>query len=63
MKLIVKQDFRWAHRGVDVKQYEEDDEIETDDLDLIEVSTTEGWTMPADGETLPPLRTKRRSVK
>lgn len=43
MKLKVKKPFSWAHRGVDVKQYEVGQEIETDDQDLIDVSTKEGW--------------------
>jgi hypothetical protein len=33
-----------------VQQYEEGEEIETEDQDLIDVSTQEGWTTPADGE-------------
>lgn len=43
MKLIAKQAFSWAHRGVDIEQFAEGQTIETDDLDLIEVALTEGW--------------------
>jgi hypothetical protein len=49
MKLIVITAFSWAHRGVDIQQYAKGDEIETEDQDLIDVSTREGWTT-ADGE-------------
>ena len=38
-KLEVLQDFKWAHRGVDVIEYAKGDTIETDDDDLIEVAT------------------------
>jgi len=43
MKLIVKQDFSWAHEHVRVKSYASGDEIETDDADLIAVGIAEGW--------------------
>jgi hypothetical protein len=48
MKLIVITAFSWAHRGVDVQAYAKGDEIETEDQDLIDVSTREGWTSAAD---------------
>jgi hypothetical protein len=47
MKLIVQQAFSWAHRGVEVEHYDAGGEIETEDQDLIEVSTAEGWARPA----------------
>lgn len=59
MKLIAQEDFSWAHRGVEVEHFEKGAEIETDDEDLIEVATREGWAAPADGETPPPARTTR----
>ena len=43
MKLIAKKPFSWAHRGVAVEHFEAGAEIETEDADLIEVSTREGW--------------------
>jgi hypothetical protein len=43
MKLIAQKDFSWAHRGVEVEHFDAGAEIETDDEDLIEVSTAEGW--------------------
>jgi len=42
-KLKVVKPFSWAHRHVDVKSYKKGDVIETDDKDLIEVATKEGW--------------------
>lgn len=59
MKLIAQEDFSWAHRGVDVEQFEKGQEIETDDEDLIEVSTREGWAAAAEGEVIPPTRRGR----
>lgn len=43
MKLIAKKPFSWAHRGVTVEHFAAGAEIETEDADLIEVSTREGW--------------------
>ena len=53
MKLIAQQDFSWAHRGVEVESFEAGAKIETDDQDLIDVSISEGWAAPADGEQAP----------
>jgi hypothetical protein len=47
MKLIAQQAFSWAHRGVQVEQFEKGAVIETEDADLIEVSQREGWTKKA----------------
>lgn len=47
MLLKVIKDFSWAHANVNVKHYEKGQTIETDDLDLIEVSTREGWATDA----------------
>lgn len=44
MKLIAKQDFSWAHRGVQIEEFKKGQEIDTEDPDLIKVSTDEGWT-------------------
>lgn len=44
MKLTVKKPFSWAHRGVTVEHFEAGQTIETEDQDLIDVSTKEGWT-------------------
>lgn len=39
----VKQTFSWAHRHVDVVEYQEGTEHDFEDADLIDVATTEGW--------------------
>lgn len=59
MKLIAQKDFSWAHRGVEVEHFEAGVEIETDDEDLIEVSTAEGWAAPADGQAPAPAKPPR----
>ncbi len=43
MKLTAVKSFSWAHQGVQVEHFEKGQEIETDDEDLIEVATREGW--------------------
>lgn len=45
MKLIAKQAFSWAHRGVQVELFEVGQSIETDDPDLIGVAAAEGWAV------------------
>lgn len=47
MKLIAKQAFSWAHHGCEIEHFAKDQEIHTEDADLISVSTREGW---AEGE-------------
>ena len=60
MKLIALQDFSWAHRGVDVEHFEAGAEIDTEDQDLIDVSTGEGWAAPADGAAVPSTKPGRK---
>ncbi len=43
MKVKVKKDFSWAHRGIDVVEYKAGETIEIDDPDLIKVAGDEGW--------------------
>ena len=50
MKLIAQEKFSWAHNGVQVEEFEAGTEIETEDEELIKVSTSEGWTISADVE-------------
>jgi hypothetical protein len=50
MKLIAQEKFSWAHNGVQVEEFEAGTEIETEDEELIKVSTSEGWAIPADVE-------------
>lgn len=49
MKLTATQAFSWAHRGVEIVQYEAGQVIDTEDPDLIEVAIREGWA-EQDGE-------------
>ena len=42
----IKQSFKFAHRGVDVVEYESGTERAFDDAELIEVATAEGWIEP-----------------
>lgn len=46
MELIALQDFSWAHGGVRVEEFKKDQVIETEDADLIEVASREGWAEP-----------------
>lgn len=46
MELIALQDFSWAHGGVRVEEFKKDQAIETEDADLIEVASREGWAEP-----------------
>ena len=43
MKLKIIKAFTWAHSGVELEQFDEGQEIETEDQDLIAVSVSEGW--------------------
>lgn len=47
MKLTAIKDFSWAHRGVEIEQFEKGAVIETEDADLIKVATEEGWAKKA----------------
>ena len=47
MQLIVIAPFDWAHQGVRIEHFPLDAEFETEDVDLIDVSTREKWTRPA----------------
>jgi hypothetical protein len=53
MKLTVKKPFSWAHKGVTVEAFEVGQSIETEDQDLIDVSTKEGWTTKGRGAAKP----------
>lgn len=48
MNLKIKTDFAFAHRGVEVKQYTAGEVVETDDAEMIEIATREGWATDAD---------------
>lgn len=42
-KLKILADFKFAHRGVEIAEYTKGSEIDTDDVDLVEVATCEKW--------------------
>lgn len=46
MKLKVIKPFDWAHDHVRVESYGKGQTIDTEDADLIRVSTEEGWAKP-----------------
>ena len=43
MKLVALKDFSWAFGGTQIRAFAAGESIETDDQDLITVSTKEGW--------------------
>ena len=47
MHLKAKKDFSWAHQGIRIEEFKKGQRIETDDEDLIRVSTEEGWAEKA----------------
>jgi hypothetical protein len=51
MLKIIKT-FSWAHGGIHITEYAAGSEVETDDADLIEVATREGWATE-DGDDKP----------
>lgn len=58
MQLKAIKDFSWAHRHVEIREYKVDDIIDTEDQDLIEVSTREGWAIDAAAEGAPETAAK-----
>lgn len=66
MQLKVINAFKWAHRGVEVEEFAEDQVIDTEDKDLIEVSLREGWTEAHAGDaglTVAELKEKLDALK
>ena len=47
MELKANKPFSWAHRGVQIEEFEAGQIIITDDAELIDVSLREGWTEKA----------------
>jgi hypothetical protein len=50
MELKAKQAFSWAHQGTQVEHFEKGQIIETEDQDLIDVATQEGWASKVGGK-------------
>lgn len=53
MKLKIKKDFPFAHRGCDVVLYVKGQEVETEDKDLIDTALTEGWASKVNEKQAP----------
>ena len=45
--LVIAQGFKFAHRGVEVREYVEGESVETDDPELVKISTENGWASQA----------------
>ena len=41
--LTILEDFKFAHRGVEVRDYTKGETVETDDPELVEIATANGW--------------------
>lgn len=54
MKLTAKQDFSWAHRGVQIEEFKKGQVIDTKDEDLIRVATAEKWASKQRGSAADP---------
>jgi hypothetical protein len=53
MRLQITETFKFAHRGVEVREYQAGDTVDTDDQELIDISTREGWAKVAEPEDAP----------
>lgn len=49
MRFKILKSFSFAHRGVEVIEYAEGDEVEVDDTDFEQVAISEGWVEAIDG--------------
>lgn len=54
MRFKILKSFKFAHRGVEVIEYAEGDEVDVDDTDFEQVAISEGWAEIAGGEKQPP---------
>lgn len=52
MKLTVKKPFAWAHQGIRIEHFEPGQVIDTEDEDLIAVSTKQKWAVKGEQTTL-----------
>jgi hypothetical protein len=41
--LVIAKGFKFAHRGVEVREYVVGETVETDDPELVRVATENGW--------------------
>lgn len=68
MQIKFVQGFAFAHRGVEVKQYEAGAVVDATDAELVDVALREGWAQPLQAPeraALPsaPERKSKRTVK
>jgi hypothetical protein len=61
MRLKAIKPFSWAHRGCEVESFEAGQVIETEDRDLIDVATAEGWAAP-EGDKKPSENKARKAA-
>lgn len=67
MRLKAQQEFTYFLRGVQPVTFAKDEEFETDDQELAEVSQREGWAVSADAapvavDPAKPQKTQRRKA-
>ena len=62
MHLKAKKDFSWAHQGVRIEEFKKGQRIETDDEDLIRVSTEEGWAEKAKAPSKEEQKAEKKAV-
>lgn len=61
-QIIVKKDFRFAHRGCEIVEYFAGDEpVEVSDR-CAEVALAEGWAVDAGGEGAPKAAKSKKAV-
>ena len=48
MKLKIVEDFAFAHRGYDRREYRAGEVVDATDPELVEVAVREGWARSAD---------------
>lgn len=63
MKLVIKQDFAYFHRGHDRADYKVGDVIETDDEEMAEVAISQKWAATEEPEDQPEPAKRGRKPK
>ena len=63
MKLVIKQDFSYFHRGHDRVDYKAGDVIDTDDEKMTEVATSQRWAAAEESDDQPEPAKRGRKPK
>ncbi len=63
MKLVIKQDFAYFHRGHDRVDYKAGDVIETGDEEMIKVAISQKWAATEESEDQPAPAKRGRKPK